>query len=139
MKTLRKPIHSRRDLPDLLDGKTICLVDDDSKQHDILQRLLADTEVTLHFFEEAPKALTFLLANPVDLILCDIMMPGLDGWELHAALRHAGDNRSTPVIFTTCLISQSQEEVMADPQHRCLTIAKPLSRAGLARAVERLF
>lgn len=51
------------------------------------------------FATDGLEALNFLRTNPVDLIVSDINMPKLDGFQLLEALRHKGD--STPFVLLT--------------------------------------
>lgn len=117
----------------------MCLVDDDPHQAELVAHCLSGLEVSLSVFRDPVAAETYLSAHKTDLILLDIMMPDVDGWELHARLRDSTPNGETPVIFTTCLIGESQENTMSDPPNQCVTLAKPLTRRSLLSAVAKLY
>lgn len=136
MKGLRRKTATPR--PDLLKGKTVCIVEDDSDQMAIIQSMLADSGCDLEIFSGGDEALQRLLKNPVDLILADVMMPGMDGWALHSQVRASGPNQQTPFIFTTCVIDKNQETLMTDIPARTLTLAKPFDRETLLRSVARV-
>lgn len=138
MKRLQNLGKSTGKPENLLRGKRVCLVDDDSSQSLLLRGCLKGLETEIVSFSSAVHAEAYLAENPVDYIFCDVMMPEMDGWELHSAVRLAGANRDTPFVFTTCLISQRQERGMADAESRCLTLAKPLRRKAILDAVARL-
>ena len=122
-----------------MNGLKICVVDDDLDQIEILKRMTAPFSCQVETFSDGWKALEWLLCEPVDLIISDVMMPDLDGWELHARVRDIGANRNTPFIFVTCVISSSQEGLMSDMPAGTLSLAKPLSRQRLLRAIQHLF
>ena len=47
------------------------------------------------------EALRLAESHPVDLVLLDVMMPGMDGTETFAALRELDATRDTPIVFLT--------------------------------------
>ncbi len=80
----------------------LLVVDDDPKFRGYMQRGLVDCGYecrTAADAEEAERLLVGTDAEPFDLILLDVMMPGRSGWELLDDLRRNG--LSTPVIFLT--------------------------------------
>jgi CheY-like chemotaxis protein len=119
----------------LLEGKRICIVEDDPFQAAVVRLLLKRSEVEAVFFRSGLEALKWLQHEAVDVILVDVMLPDLDGWEVCAKIRGGGPNRTTPIIFTTCVIEREQEEVMSDPAARTLSLAKPLDRERLLGAM----
>lgn len=56
---------------------------------------------------DAEEALSFLDTNRFDLVLLDILLPGMDGWEVCRALRSSRETRNVPVIFLTALSEES--------------------------------
>lgn len=136
MKVLRNK-HTQPD-PTILKGKQVCIVEDDPDQIDIIRSMLEGTGSYLEIFTTGEDALTWLMAREADLILADVMMPGLDGWELHSRIRENGPNQSTPLIFTTCVINRNQEALMSDIPAQTLSLAKPFDRNKLLKAVSRL-
>jgi CheY-like chemotaxis protein len=51
--------------------------------------------------ESGERALQLADSTPIDVVLLDVMMPGMDGTETLAALREMEATRSTPVVFLT--------------------------------------
>jgi len=138
MQTLRRSKSSPID-DSILIGRTICIIEDDPSQLDILSSMLADAAGELLLFDSAEDALQLLLEREVDLILADVMMPGMDGWSLHSKIRNGGPNSQTPFIFTTCVISKNEEPLMSDVPAHTLSLAKPFDKKTLLRAIGRLF
>jgi signal transduction histidine kinase len=75
----------------------ILVVDDNADMRDYLSRLLG--EWTVETAADGAAALALATASPPDLVVTDVMMPGLDGFELLAALRAGERTRSTPVLM----------------------------------------
>ena len=79
-------------------GARILLVDDNADMRDYARRLLAG-RWTVVAVNDGTAALQAALADPPDLVLTDVMMPGLDGFELLRALRADPRTRTLPVIL----------------------------------------
>src|SRR5450755_4506465 len=64
--------------------KTLLFVDDEPNVLQGLQRQLRPmrNEWDMHFVENGQKALDFMAAQPVDIVVSDMMMPGMDGAQL---------------------------------------------------------
>jgi len=77
----------------------ILIVDDDSRITDLLRRILAYEGYSVAIAASGSEALNRSLERPPDLIVLDIMMPGLDGLEVAQRLREAGDN--VPILMLT--------------------------------------
>ncbi len=88
--------------------KHILLVDDNLVSLKQAQSLLADT-YKVSMVKSGEQALAFLAKIEPDLILLDIEMPGMDGYETIAAIRENEDWRKIPVIFLTGNIGNETE------------------------------
>jgi putative two-component system response regulator len=78
----------------------VLIVDDTPENIDILREILSDYNLSMATNGE--KALKVANAdNPPDLILLDIMMPGLDGFEVCRRLKANAKTKKIPVIFLT--------------------------------------
>ena len=83
--------------------QTILCVDDDKKNLELLEAVLLPHGYALHFSESGEDALKWIATKIPDLILLDIMMPGLSGLEVLGRLRANERTRSIPVILLTAL------------------------------------
>ena len=88
----------------------ILLVDDQTVNLKLLKEMLADQEYTLSFAKNGKKALEVLSTACPDLILLDILMPEMDGWELLKRLKKDKLYRDIPVIVQTVLESPEDFE-----------------------------
>ncbi len=76
----------------------ILVVDDNADMRDYLQRLLAP-HWQIDLAIDGRAALAAALDDPPDLIVADVMMPGMDGFALVGALRREAATRAVPVIL----------------------------------------
>ena len=90
---------------------SILIVDDSTTNLKLLDHVLRD-EYDLRTATSGPEALALLAqeARP-DLILLDLMMPGMDGYEVCAALKADAATRDIPVIFVTAKIEDESRSL----------------------------
>lgn len=81
----------------------ILLVDDNRKNLVALEAILEDLGQTLVKIESGEEALRFLLTQDCAVILLDVQMPGMDGFETAAMIRQREKTRRTPIIFVTAV------------------------------------
>jgi phosphoserine phosphatase RsbU/P len=89
--------------------KTLLVVDDAPANIQVVQSILKD-EYKIRVATSGEKALELVKNQPLpDLILLDVMMPGLDGYQVCAQLKAAPETRDIPVIFLTGLTDVGDE------------------------------
>ena len=79
----------------------ILIVDDDQDAREILNRLLASEGYECLTADGGERCLEIVRAEPVDVILLDVMMPGMDGIQVCDEIRRDEKLRSIPVILLT--------------------------------------
>ncbi len=79
----------------------VLVVDDNVAQRAALRAVLEDLDVTVVEAESGRDALRCLLRQTVAVILLDVNMPGLDGFETAALIRQRPRSEHTPIIFVT--------------------------------------
>ena len=125
----------------------ILIVDDTPTNIEILLAML-EGEYALSFATSGPKALE-LLAKGVkpDLILLDVMMPGMDGYEVCVALKADPSTRDIPVIFITAKtdpVSEGQAlevggvDYITKPVNRLVVLARVRLHLELERRTREL-
>jgi CheY-like chemotaxis protein len=80
---------------------TILVVDDDANVRELLKLHLSAAGYEVHAADDAIAAGYLVLRTPPDLILCDVNMPHMDGFEFVSALKADTSIPSIPVIFLT--------------------------------------
>jgi signal transduction histidine kinase/CheY-like chemotaxis protein/putative methionine-R-sulfoxide reductase with GAF domain len=121
------PQGTRRDFlgeqPQLA-GKRILVVDDNATNRKILALQTAKWGMVVHDTEFPAQALDMLKAQPYDLAIVDMHMPGTDGATLAARIREAGHTLPL-VLFTSLGRREASDSVFA------ATLAKPLRQSQL--------
>ena len=77
------------------------LVDDDAAVRSAVSGALAGEGYDVDCLGDAEEALRQALAAPPSVVLLDVTMPRLDGWELCEILRRQSQTREVPVLFLT--------------------------------------
>jgi signal transduction histidine kinase len=90
----------------------ILLVDDEPRNLDVLESILADPAYRLLRAEDADRALRLLLDHDVAAIVLDIKMPGVSGFDLAKMIKNTRRFRETPIVFLTAYMIDD-EHVMA--------------------------
>ena len=77
----------------------ILIVDDEERERDAMKAMLADGDFETQFAADGQEALERLTAFNADVIVADLLMPRMDGFELLRHLKEGGD--LTPAIALT--------------------------------------
>ncbi|MFA5685651.1 MAG: heavy metal response regulator transcription factor, partial [Lysobacteraceae bacterium] len=77
----------------------ILIVEDEQKTGDYLKQGLSEAGFVVDLVRDGLDGVQLGLTEPYDLIILDVMLPGIDGWQVLQSLRRAG--QETPVIFLT--------------------------------------
>ena len=78
---------------------TILIVEDEQKTGDYLKQGLAEAGFVIDLARDGPDGMHLALTEDYDLVVLDVMLPGLDGWGVLRAIRAAG--KTMPVLFLT--------------------------------------
>jgi two-component system, cell cycle response regulator CpdR len=112
---------------------TILFAEDDAALRDVVNRALSDQGFQVFAVPDAIDALHILALHWIDLLLTDIVMPGLDGVEL--ARRAKRTQPGIKVLFTTGYVRRAIER-QAQQQGRVLT--KPVRAAEMVGEIDAL-
>ena len=86
----------------------LLLVDDEPTNLQVLRQILQD-DYRLFFAKDGDKALELAERERPDLILLDVMMPGMTGYDVCTSLKQAAATLAIPVIFVTALADVNDE------------------------------
>jgi CheY-like chemotaxis protein len=122
----RLKLAKLRQIDEELAGSKVLIVDDDVRNIFALTSILERHQVQVLHAENGRAGIDTLLQTPdVDVVLMDIMMPGMDGYETIRAIRELDSLRNTPIIAVTA-------KAMKGDREKCLEsgasdyIAKPV-------------
>jgi CheY-like chemotaxis protein len=133
-----KNLVSAEDVMNRLEGLRVLLVDDDPRSEYALTQLLESRRVHVRSFNNAPDAIDALMQNPqdFDLVMMDIVMPGMNGFEAIEKIRSQSGFKDIPILAFSgksmpgdrekCMLSGCSEYV-SDPaasEHLLTVIAQ---------------
>ncbi len=90
--------------------KTILIVDDSEDMRTLLGLVLEDEGYTLFYAEDGEKAVAQAIEHHPNLILMDMSLPGISGWDAVKQLRARPDFQRTPIIAVTAYVTKADEE-----------------------------
>lgn len=112
----------------------VLVVDDDPIARKMLVSLLADMGgYQVIKVSDSRQALATMLEHRPDIVLLDILMPHLDGWEVLKAIKSDPDVNHIPVVMCSVLREERQALSLAANEY----LAKPVERRELRRVIER--
>jgi signal transduction histidine kinase/DNA-binding response OmpR family regulator/methyl-accepting chemotaxis protein len=98
----RRIIENIRNKEDILTGKNILVVDDDVRNLFALTTVFERFNINVVTAESGKEAISILNENPkIEMVLMDIMMPEMDGYETTQKIRREHKNSSLPIIAVT--------------------------------------
>lgn len=118
--------------------RTILVIEDQAQVRYNIQQILELSDYRVLTAENGRMGLQLARNMIVDLIICDVMMPEMDGYEVVAALREKDATATIPFIFLTAKVDRSDMrmgmELGADDY-----LTKPFAAEELLKAVENRF
>lgn len=93
-----------------MENKQILVVDDVPENLQLLEEVLSSAGYHIQLFPTGSLALQAAIANPPDLILLDVLMPELSGYELCRQLKAIPALEDIPVIFISALDTPEDNE-----------------------------
>ena len=115
--------------------KRILVIEDETQVRENIQQILEFSDFEVISAAEGNSGLKLAKIHTPDLIICDIMMPGMDGYSVLKALRQELTTETIPVIFLTAKADRADlrqgMELGADDY-----LTKPFENSELLRAVK---
>jgi signal transduction histidine kinase len=116
-------------------GERILVVDDHEINRALLQEILEQQGYRVELAEDGGAALRAIAGARPNLVLLDVSMPGMDGFEVCRRLRAAADTAALPILLVTALADREQRlEGIAAGANDYLT--KPIDRPDLLLRVK---
>ena len=116
---------------------TVLIVDDSGVNRRLIQALLEPQGYVIRTAASGEEALTSVAADPPDLILLDVMMPGLDGRQVASALKADLATANIPIIMVTAQTAHEARLAALEAGAEDF-LTKPIDRAELWLRVRNL-
>ncbi len=124
-------------MPDSLKGATVMLAEDNAINQKVMTRFLDKWDIEVIVAEDGKQAVEILTDNLVNLVLMDLQMPEMDGYEATRKIRELADNQKSevPIIaLTAAALKEVKEKVFASGMNDYLT--KPFNPPELQKKLE---
>jgi CheY-like chemotaxis protein len=122
-----------------IDGRRACVlvVDDEADNREVLDLILAWEGFVIRTADGGAAALASVAQSPPDLILLDVMMPGMDGYEVATRIKADPATKHIPIVMVTALEDRTaRARAMSAGADEFLK--KPLDRGVLVSLVKAL-
>jgi signal transduction histidine kinase/ActR/RegA family two-component response regulator len=119
-----------------LAGLRVLVVDDEADARELLHRLLAEHDCEVTLASSAAEALAMLAQGPCDVLLTDIGMPGIDGYDLMRRVRAGRYGQPRAIAVTAFARAEDRDRAIAAGFDAHL--AKPVNAARLLQTVAQL-
>jgi len=87
----------------------VLLVDDEYFNYELLSLALGE-HFEIHYVESGREALSKTIANKPDILLLDVCMPGIDGYDTCRLLKNTPETSTIPIIMISGLENQSEKD-----------------------------
>jgi CheY-like chemotaxis protein len=112
----------------------VLLIDDNEGLIHLVQRYLSGDSYEVTSIPNTEEGLHLIRQLQPDVIILDVMMPGMDGWELLQRLRTRDETRSIPVIICSVISDPELAFALGASQY----VSKPVTREALLQALQAL-
>jgi two-component system, OmpR family, response regulator VicR len=119
-------------------GRRIVYIEDDQEMIDLVLLILNRRGYDVEGAHGGRAGLDLVSQNPPDLILLDLMMPGMDGWEVYQQLKANDNTRSIPVIIVTAKAQPIDRVVGLHVAKVEDYVTKPFRPQELVESIERV-
>jgi putative two-component system response regulator len=126
---------------------SVLVVDDGAANRELIEACLAGVECDVRLAEDGTRALMQIEAAPPDLVLLDVQMPGVDGYQVCQRLKADPKLRLVPVVMITALdraddrvkaLESGADDFMSKPVDRVELVARVKSALRLKAVYDRL-
>jgi len=112
-------------------------VDDDPISIEILRRSLSEAGYLVISASDGRQALKIAAKMNPNLIVLDIVMPGLNGGEVANILKNDIITKNIPIIFLSSLIKEKEENINSQKEKIAL-LSKPYNQEKMLKEIEKL-
>ncbi len=121
-----------------MEKKKILIVDDEENVLLMLKKRLTAKGYFVITATNGKDALMLANSKHPDLIILDVLMPGMDGPEVATQLKESPKTKDISVVFLTCLYAKVEESEHGHMVGNRMIFAKPYDPKELEETIERL-
>lgn len=118
--------------------RVIAVIEDQPDIVDLLELILTRNNYKVLRAYDGDEGLQMVREHKPDVVLLDLMIPGLDGWKFHKALREDPEISHIPVIYVTARASQEERLRALEQEGAAAYIIKPFSPRELIETIEHV-
>ncbi len=118
-------------------GTHVLVIDDDESIREIIERTLGAAGYTVDTAENGVAGLAAVSAQPPDLIVLDLMMPEMDGFQFLDELQKSKEHRNIPVVVATAMTLNPTEQEQLNRTVQQVIHKSAHSRTELLHQVEQ--
>lgn len=118
--------------------KQILVVDDEPDIRQLIALILESAGYRVYQASRGQEGLALLQQHDVNLVILDIMMPELDGWEVCRQIKSRPQTQQVPVLILTVRSQPLDRVIGMEVAHADDYLTKPFERQDLLHTVERL-
>lgn len=122
-------------LPENPDGPLLYVADDEPVNLRVLESFLRLEGYRVRTISDGPETLALIEQEKPELLLLDIMMPGMSGYQVCSELRETYDHAELPIIMLTAL-SQTEDRVRGFEAGANDYLTKPFNKQELAARIQ---
>lgn len=115
--------------------RTILIVDDEEDVLDLLQLVFETSGFAVRRAATGKSAVSLAWEEPPDVVLLDVMMPEMDGWQVLRTLKGDERTRNVPVVMLSAR-AERRDKMIGLQEGAEGYIAKPFSPAEVVREVQ---
>ncbi|HUU01045.1 MAG TPA: response regulator [Myxococcota bacterium] len=115
----------------------VLYVEDDPASQKLVQKGLAAEDIEVTVVGDGSRAIEILKSTPFDALLLDIMLPGIDGFQVGRAARREALNKDIPIILLTAH-PYSLREYDAKRLEPVAALTKPINFDKLIAALKSI-
>lgn len=120
-----------------MDKKTILIADDEPDVRNVLEKGLVAEGYSVLLADNGADALTAARDKHPDLVILDVLMPGISGGSVGLTLQEDPATRDIPIIFLSCTFSEQGKHRQGPLFAGNIRLAKPYDMKQLLKAIRQ--
>lgn len=118
--------------------KTLLAIEDDPQIAELLRVLLSSSELRVMHHANGKDGLEAVLKHRPDMVLLDIMVPGMNGWDIYDAIRADDSVKDIPIIIVTVTPQQFERRAAFQASKIDFHMTKPFDILALRSKIKEL-